>query len=118
MESRFHACHEGQLDLFSIGSSICAEIPTRAHLGSIFQHYRFLRWYLCQFGYEEEASCSSPQEISGRKRAKTRRLPRSTKILVEISNSKLMRLEFPSCLFVHGETRLLDFGRTKVIHNL
>jgi hypothetical protein len=63
LESRFHACHEGQLDHFPARPRLRAEVPSRAHLGSLLQHRRLLHRHLCQLSHKEEAPGGTPQEI-------------------------------------------------------
>jgi len=74
MESWFHACHEGQLDLIAACSRLCAEVPSGAYLGSILQRRRVLHWHLCQFCHKEEAPRGTPKAVPGReqRRGQTR----------------------------------------------
>jgi len=60
LESWFHACHEGQLDLISSVFGLRSEVPPRAHLGSLLQYCRILYWHIRQFCHKKEASRSAP----------------------------------------------------------
>jgi len=60
LESRIHACHEGQLDLVSSLPRLRSEVPPRAHLGPLLQHCRILHRHIRQFCHKEEASRGTP----------------------------------------------------------
>jgi hypothetical protein len=81
MEGRFHACHEGQLGRIPPYPCLCAEVPSRTHLGPILQRGGFRRRHIRQLGNKEEAPCSPEKETPGREQGKQRRLSRSTKVL-------------------------------------
>ena len=61
-KSWLYASHEDQLDFLTHSIGLCPEIPARADLGTVLQHYCVCDRYLHQHPYQEEEACCFEEE--------------------------------------------------------